>query len=339
MFGMLGRMAGLAGLAVANPATIIIGLFMGRKALRDEKERQLTVRRNQARQALRKYTDEVGFVVGKDSRDTLRRVQRQLRDHYAARAEELHRSTGEALAAAQQAARSDAEHPPEAAARRRRRAEAHRGAARQGIGARARPEVQPPGGGRQGRGGRRQGRVVNGRQHTPVLDGVRTLLEQATQIYAGTPAARARLQAVLDRLDEPLRVAIAGKVKAGKSTLLNALVGERAGADRRRRVHRIVTWYRDGITYRVTLEPDGGRAPPGPVHPRRRRHRRRPRRTDAERGRPRLVIEWPSSSLRQMTLIDTPGIGVALGRRVAPHHGVPAPRATTRSPRPTPCST
>jgi GTPase SAR1 family protein len=104
MFGMLGRMAGLA---MANPATIIIGLFMGRQALRGEKERQLTMRRNQARQAHRKYTDEVGFVVGKDSRDTLRRVQRRMRDFFAARAEELHKSTSEALTAAQQAVKSD----------------------------------------------------------------------------------------------------------------------------------------------------------------------------------------------------------------------------------------
>lgn len=104
MFGMLGRMIGLG---MANPATLVIGLFMGRQALRGEKERQLTLRRNQARQAHRKYTDEVGFVVGKDSRDTLRRVQRQLRDFFASRAEELHRSTSEALSAAQQAARSD----------------------------------------------------------------------------------------------------------------------------------------------------------------------------------------------------------------------------------------
>ena len=48
MFGMLGRMAGLA---MANPATIVIGLFMGRSALRGEKERQLNMRRGQARQA------------------------------------------------------------------------------------------------------------------------------------------------------------------------------------------------------------------------------------------------------------------------------------------------
>lgn len=105
MFGMLGN---LAGLAMANPATLVIGLFMGRSALRSEKERQLQMRRNQARQAHRKYTDEVAFVVGKDTRDTLRRTQRRLRDYFAARAEELHRSTTEALAAAQQAVKSDA---------------------------------------------------------------------------------------------------------------------------------------------------------------------------------------------------------------------------------------
>jgi hypothetical protein len=104
MFGMLGRMAGLA---MLNPATIVLGVFMGRQAMRSEKERALNQRRSQARQAHRKYTDEVSFVVGKDSRDTLRRIQRQLRDTFAARAEELHRSTSEALTAAQNAVKSD----------------------------------------------------------------------------------------------------------------------------------------------------------------------------------------------------------------------------------------
>ncbi len=105
MFGMLGRMAGLA---MLNPATIVLGVFMGRQAMKSEKDRALNQRRSQARQAHRKYTDEVSFVVGKDSRDTLRRIQRQLRDTFAARAEELHRSTSEALTAAQNAVKSDA---------------------------------------------------------------------------------------------------------------------------------------------------------------------------------------------------------------------------------------
>jgi hypothetical protein len=106
MFGMLGSM--LAGLSMLNPATAAIGVVMGRKTLRQEKERQLTLRRNNAKTAHRRYADEVSFVVMKDARDSLRRVQRQLRDFYAARAEEVQETTNEALTAAAQATKSDA---------------------------------------------------------------------------------------------------------------------------------------------------------------------------------------------------------------------------------------
>jgi GTPase Era involved in 16S rRNA processing len=105
MFGMLG--ATLAGISMLNPATAAIGFVMGRKALKQEKQRQLTQRRSQAKSAHRKYTDEVSFVVMKDSRDTLRRVQRQLRDFFSTRAQELQKTTSEALSATQQAAQSD----------------------------------------------------------------------------------------------------------------------------------------------------------------------------------------------------------------------------------------
>ncbi len=44
MFGMLGRMAGLA---MLNPATIVLGVFMGRQAMKSEKERALNQRRSQ----------------------------------------------------------------------------------------------------------------------------------------------------------------------------------------------------------------------------------------------------------------------------------------------------
>jgi replication fork clamp-binding protein CrfC len=63
------------------------------------------MRRTQARNAVRRYCDEVNFVMGKDSRDTLRRIQRQLRDHYGALAEELSRSNQEAISAATEAAK------------------------------------------------------------------------------------------------------------------------------------------------------------------------------------------------------------------------------------------
>ncbi|MFN3258137.1 MAG: dynamin family protein [Ilumatobacter sp.] len=103
MFTMLGTMIGVAPL---TPIVVGIGLVMGRKGLKDEKERQQTQRRGQARTAVRKYCDDVTFQVGKDSRDTLRRTQRKIRDFYTARAEEVHRSTTEALSAAKQAAQT-----------------------------------------------------------------------------------------------------------------------------------------------------------------------------------------------------------------------------------------
>jgi hypothetical protein len=99
MFTMLGAMTGIA----LGPLSLGIGLVMGHKGLRDEKKRQLNQRRQQARNAVRRYCDEVSFVMGKDSRDTLRRIQRELRDHYSAIAESLGRSNTEALAAANEA--------------------------------------------------------------------------------------------------------------------------------------------------------------------------------------------------------------------------------------------
>jgi len=103
MFTALGSMVGLA----LGPIAIGIGLAMGSKSLKTERDRQKTQRRSQAKVAVRKYTDEVTFQVNKDSRDTLRRTQRQIRDFYSTRAEEFHRSTTEALAAATRAAQSN----------------------------------------------------------------------------------------------------------------------------------------------------------------------------------------------------------------------------------------
>jgi len=101
MFTMLPAMVGLSGMA---PIAIPIGLMMGRSTLRDEKRRQLSQRRGQAKNAVRRYCDEVQFTMGKDSRDTLRRIQRQLRDHYTLRAEEFNRTTTVALQSATEAA-------------------------------------------------------------------------------------------------------------------------------------------------------------------------------------------------------------------------------------------
>ena len=103
---MLSAFSGVAAIALSPLAIAGFGLTMGRKMFKDEKGRQLMLRRNQAKQNVRKYADDLMFVAGKDSRDTLRRINRQLRDYFLGRAEELTASTSESLAAAQQATRS-----------------------------------------------------------------------------------------------------------------------------------------------------------------------------------------------------------------------------------------
>ena len=142
-----------------------------------------------------------------------------------------------------------------------------------------------------------------------LIDQVRRLLGSAQEAAAGTPTQE-RIRGLAARLDEPLRVAIAGKVKAGKSTLLNALVGQALAPTDAGECTRIVTWYRDGVTYRATLIPQEGETVEVPLA-----HDGGAIRVDLQ-GRTaadvnRLVIDWPSPSLREMTLIDTPGIASA----------------------------
>jgi hypothetical protein len=147
-----------------------------------------------------------------------------------------------------------------------------------------------------------------------LIDRTRGVLARAIDIYRGT-GHDARLVAVRDRLDEPLRVAIAGRVKSGKSTLLNALVGERLAPTDAGECTRIVTWYRDGHTYQVLAQPRAG-------SPRQLRFHRDDDaiEVDLEGLDPdtidSLLVTWPSQTLRTATLIDTPGIG-SLSEQVA----------------------
>lgn len=140
-----------------------------------------------------------------------------------------------------------------------------------------------------------------------LLAQVRGLVRTASEVYRGTPAAEV-LTTTAARLDEPLRVAIAGRVKAGKSTLLNALVGQELAATDAAECTRIVTWYRDGTNYRLTMYPRSG--PPCQLpFPRSGAATRVPLNGLEPQDVERLVVDWPSAALRKMTLIDTPGLG------------------------------
>ncbi len=103
MFGMLGT---LVGFTMLNPISIGAALLMGRKTIGDERRRIIQKRQNDAKTALRRYIDDATFHVGKDSRDMLRGVQRVLRDHFTAQAEQMKRSLSESLKVAEASVKS-----------------------------------------------------------------------------------------------------------------------------------------------------------------------------------------------------------------------------------------
>jgi gas vesicle protein len=100
---MLGVIGSTVGMGLINPLSLGFGVVLGRKAIKDEGKRALAQRRGQTKQACRAYVDEVSFVVSKDARDSMRKMQRGLRDAFSDRADELQRTTSDALNAAQQA--------------------------------------------------------------------------------------------------------------------------------------------------------------------------------------------------------------------------------------------
>ncbi len=108
---------------------------------------------------------------------------------------------------------------------------------------------------------------------------------------------------VLAGLGEPLRLAVAGRVKAGKSTLVNALVGRRVAPTRAGECTRVVTWYRYGSPDRAEIVRRDGSRVPLPFDGR----------LPEELGMPageveRLDVYLQSGTLRTLTLIDTPGL-------------------------------
>jgi Dynamin family len=106
MFGMLGT---LIGLSLINPFSIGAGVLLGAKGFTDDRRRVFAKRQAEAKAAIRRYADDVIFQAGKESRELLRRVQRDLRDYYIDRAEETNRSLKESLTAAEQSARASQE--------------------------------------------------------------------------------------------------------------------------------------------------------------------------------------------------------------------------------------
>ena len=104
MFGML---TSFAGLGMFNPLSLGAGLLLGRKAYKEDMENRMLRVRNEAKTNTRRFIDDVLFVVTKESRDRLKAIQRQLRDHYRDIANQATRSLNESLQATLNAARME----------------------------------------------------------------------------------------------------------------------------------------------------------------------------------------------------------------------------------------
>jgi len=117
---------------------------------------------------------------------------------------------------------------------------------------------------------------------------------------------RAEVAALRAALDRPLRVAVVGRVSAGKSTLVNALIGRRVAPTAAGECTQLVTTYRYGSPDRAVLVPRDSRDRPrelaldGPL-------------PDAlpvdPAGVDRIEVRLQSGLLRELTLVDTPGLG------------------------------
>ena len=160
---------------------------------------------------VRQFLDDVQFEVTNQLTGLIREVQREIcATSSPTRLGELQRTYTDGGAAGPGRRQADA------------------GAARADGEAAARPAARCARHDRQVAEGRRR---EEAREHEQQLRGrpIATL-ELAAQRRASSSRARRTEHGrgrIVERLEGPLRVAIAGRVKAGKSTLLNALVGER----------------------------------------------------------------------------------------------------------------
>lgn len=165
-------------------------------------------------------------------------------------------------------------------------------------------------------------------------DQVRAILGGTQRAYRAEPAYRERpdvfneLDRIAARLNQPIRIALAGTLKAGKSTLVNALVGESIAPTDATEATRIVTWFRHGSTPKVTANHVGGRRSNIPIA------REGGLTFDFGGLDPNdivdLDVEWPAAELIDATIIDTPGtsslsqdVSARTLRLLVPDDGVP----------------
>lgn len=140
-----------------------------------------------------------------------------------------------------------------------------------------------------------------------LLERARALLVRTMTFYRDDPRTSTWLRGRLERLDQPLRIAVTGRSKAGKSTLINALIGyELAPTDSSERT-QVTTFYQYGPEPKITVHTPHGTAQNVPVSNLDSNTVR-----DLQNWQPdeiaRLDIEVPAPGLQAISFIETPGV-------------------------------
>ncbi|MET0236463.1 MAG: dynamin family protein [Kibdelosporangium sp.] len=104
---MFGLITTLAGLPLINPISIGAGVALGGKSIGEEGESRLKRRQATAKSAVQRHVDDFFLRFSKDCKDSARRIQRGLRDHFAELAEQLHQGLTDVAAAAQRTVQAE----------------------------------------------------------------------------------------------------------------------------------------------------------------------------------------------------------------------------------------
>jgi hypothetical protein len=147
-----------------------------------------------------------------------------------------------------------------------------------------------------------------------LVGSVQGLLSEAIRIYQDSAPAQESLHRQLARLTGPLRLAVTGPPGTGRSTLVNALVGESVAPVESEHSTTHPTWYLDGPQPRAQIFPRYGAPYERPLHSAGRGLRLAgpagPYADPDGDAQPlrEVLVEWPSRSLRHTHLMDTPAL-------------------------------